>query len=89
MYFPYLYFFRNQIKYIEKNISSSSEGISQYISMKEVFALTILNNIFLNIDIEGSEYIIFDSIIENKDRLSWLAIEFHDYDLHLDKIGNS
>ncbi len=87
VYFSYLAFFRNSIKHIQKNISTSSKGISEFITMKEVFALTIKNNIFLNIDIEGSEYRILDSIIENKHRLSGLVIEFHDCDLHLDKIA--
>ena len=54
--------------------------------MEEVFDLTDKSDIFLKIDIEGSEYRILDSILENQNRISGIAIEFHDCDLHLDKI---
>jgi hypothetical protein len=53
--------------------------------------LSILNStksekIFLKIDIEGSEYRILNTIIANQDRISGLVIEFHDSDLHKDRI---
>ena len=37
-------------------------------------------------DIETSEYRILDEIIENQDKFTGIAIEFHDVDLHLEKI---
>jgi hypothetical protein len=39
-------------------------------------------NIFLKIDIEGSEYRILDQIIDNSKKINGLVIEFHDFDLH-------
>jgi len=45
-------------------------------------------NLFLKIDIEGSEYEILNDIISYKSYISGLVIEFHDADLNLSKIIN-
>ena len=42
--------------------------------------------IFIKIDIEGSEYRILEQIIENENKIEGLVIEFHDIDLHLERI---
>ncbi len=44
------------------------------------------NNIFLKIDIEGSEYRILDEIKHNHKRINGMVIEFHDFDLHIELI---
>jgi hypothetical protein len=44
------------------------------------------DNIFLKIDIEGSEYRILNEIIENQKRIIGIAIEFHDVDYHRNRI---
>jgi hypothetical protein len=44
------------------------------------------NNIFLKIDIEGSEYRVLNEIIENQKRIIGIVIEFHDIDYHRNKI---
>ena len=41
---------------------------------------------FFKIDIEGSEYRILDDLINYKEDIEGIAIEFHDADLHLEKI---
>ena len=56
--------------------------------MNDVLSEVKSNNIFLKIDIEGSEYEILDTLISNKDRICGLVIEFHDCDIHLAKIKN-
>ena len=48
--------------------------------------LEIKNNIFIKIDIEGSEYRILDDLIKYQNSLSGCIIEFHDTDLHWNKI---
>lgn len=48
----------------------------------------LLEPIFFKIDIEGSEYRILPEIIEMQSKLCALVIEFHDVDLHLDRISN-
>ena len=45
------------------------------------------NGVFLKIDIEGSEYRILKDLIKNKEKIIGLCIEFHDIDLHIDKIN--
>lgn len=44
--------------------------------------------IFLKIDIEGSEYRILDQIAAAADQLTGVAIEFHDVDLHRERIDS-
>ena len=44
------------------------------------------NNIFLKIDIEGHEYRILDDLLINQKKIVGLVIEFHDCDIHLEKI---
>ena len=44
-------------------------------------------NILFKIDIEGSEYRILDQILAVQERICGLLIEFHDCDLHRDRIS--
>ena len=88
LYLSYKKFFEGKRKHFEKNVSSGVKNNPNFITMKEIFQLTPLNNIFLKIDIEGWEYRILEDILDNQERLSCLVIEFHDCDLHLDRIKN-
>ncbi len=45
-----------------------------------------LNHPFIKVDIEGSEYRILDELLLVSDITTGLAIEFHDCDLHIQKI---
>jgi hypothetical protein len=45
-----------------------------------------LDKIFIKIDIEGSEYRIIEDLLKIQDKIVGLVIEFHDIDLHMDKI---
>lgn len=83
LYRDYKIFFSHNAKHIEKRIGFGHGGImlNEIINTKKD-----LSPIFLKIDIEGSEYRIFDEIIENQKIFSGIAIELHDVDLHLDKI---
>lgn len=42
--------------------------------------------VFLKIDIEGSEYRILETLVSYKDVITGLAIEFHDFDIHRERI---
>ena len=84
-YLSYISFFQDEVKHIEKNVGLDLAGS---ITMDNVFKETDSNKIFLKIDIEGGEYRILDSIIENQDRLTGMVMEFHDCDLHLALIEN-
>ena len=46
------------------------------------------NKIFLKIDIERDEYRLLDDIVKFSDKINGLIIEFHDFDLNLEKIKN-
>ena len=41
---------------------------------------------FIKIDIEGSEYRVFDEILLNQNNFTGIGIELHDVDIHMDKI---
>ena len=84
-YLSYMSFFQNEVKHIEKFVGLESDG---FITLDNVFKETDSNKIFLKIDIEGGEYRLLDSIIENQDRLTGMVMEFHDCDLHLGLIEN-
>ena len=43
---------------------------------------------FIKIDIEGSEYRIFDEILLHQKNFTGIGIELHDVDIHIDKIKN-
>ena len=47
-----------------------------------------LDKIFLKIDIERDEYRVLDDIIDFQDKINGLVIEFHDFELNIDKIEN-
>ncbi len=85
LYRDYKIFFSKNAQHIEKRIGSGKGGIT----LNEILTAKIdTSPIFLKIDIEGSEYRIFNEIIENQKIFSGIAIELHDVDLHLDKIKN-
>jgi hypothetical protein len=46
-----------------------------------------LQNIFLKMDIEGSEYDCLDEIIDHANKFSGVVIEFHDLDLRYDEFA--
>jgi hypothetical protein len=49
---------------------------------------TTARNVFFKIDIEGWEYRILDQLITYQDVMTGVVIEFHDVDLHREKIIN-
>lgn len=56
------------------------------ITLNEAMSLIEGDNTFLKIDIEGSEYRILDDLLACADQTSGLAIEFHDCDLHINRV---
>ena len=83
LYKDYKKFFSKNAKHIETRIGSGNGGtkLDKILEdKKNIFP------IFLKIDIEGSEYRIFNEILKYQENFTGLAIELHDVDLHLDKI---
>lgn len=60
----------------------------RYVSLKTLLSRDCgdAKDIFFKIDIEGSEYRLLDDLIACAPRITGLAIEFHDVDLHLERI---
>lgn len=57
------------------------------ISVPAIFGQVSEDQIFLKVDIESSEYRIFDDIVAHADRLTGIAMELHDVDLHRERIA--
>lgn len=65
---------------------SNAYGVKQITFSQVLKRIPFYNDIFLKIDIEGSEYQILDNIVENIEKFSALIIEFHDIEKHLELI---
>ena len=83
-YFSFKRFFRNSHRHVEKFVGGESGP--DRVSIKEIFDSVPSDRIFLNVDIEAGEYEILDEIVKQQERLTGLAMEFHDCPQHLDEI---
>lgn len=84
-YFLYRKFFKGKNYHVKKFVGINSNQ-SLFISMRDILKKKFFSNVFFKIDIEGAEYRLLDELIENENKISGLVIEFHDVDLHLEKI---
>jgi hypothetical protein len=83
------YFFKNKIGkggYKVHKFKSFDEIINKDLMLSFLADYKKKPLIFFKIDIEGSEYRIFDDLIKIRDQISGIVIECHDVDLHLEKI---
>lgn len=77
-------FFQGDRRHDPRFVGTLTQG--NVVSMGDVLAASASQRIFLKMDIEGEEYRVLDTILEHQHRLTGLALEFHDCDLHLDRI---
>ena len=84
------YYLNNRKSFIKKTINSFDNKKFNFISLNSIISnyCNLNRDIFLKVDIEGAEYRILEQIIQNENKLSGLVIEFHNIDLHLDRIKN-
>jgi len=80
----YLAFFRGNTRHIQRLISFYDDENNT--SIETLITGTDAQNIFFKIDIEGAEYRILNQLIAHAHRIQGVVMEFHDCDLHLDKI---
>lgn len=79
------FFSNHKVHHIKRFVGvNSSNGV--YNTLSEVLERTEHSNIFLKIDVEGSEYRFLNTLVEHQSRITGLAIELHDCDIHLQKI---
>ena len=80
----YFRFFRGRRRHVRKFVGHDFGGL--HCSMGAVLDATESTNLFLKIDIEGAEYRVLDDLVQNADRIRGAVIEFHDCDLHSERI---
>lgn len=82
------FFFKSNRFFVKKYVSDLCN--KNHVTLSEIINRYCknCNKIFLKVDIEGSEYRILDDILLNSKKFSSVVIEFHDFDLNLDKIEN-
>ncbi|MEO5808373.1 hypothetical protein [Devosia sp.] len=71
------------MKYVSDRDSANSASFDTVMAMARQ---TSDADIFLKVDIEGSEYRVFEDIVAHAARFSGMALELHDVDLHMPKI---
>tara|TARA_Y100000590_G_scaffold469349_1_gene656428 strand:+ start:8749 stop:9519 length:771 start_codon:yes stop_codon:yes gene_type:complete len=80
------FFNKKNVNYFKYGVGLKNEKI---LTMEEIFKQhSQFNKIFLKIDIEGDEYRLLESIVNNSKKLIGLVIEFHNFDLNIEKIKN-
>lgn len=85
--FKYIKFFKGDKFHIKKLVGIESPP--DFISLSSILDYSIrknYSNIYLKIDIEGWEYRLLSDLLQYSGIIKGLAIEFHDVDLHLEKI---
>lgn len=65
-----------------KKFVGLNSGDSIHCTFNDALSNFESRNIFVKIDIEGSEYRFLESLVENQDRMTGLVIELHDCDIH-------
>ena len=87
-YIDFLLFFKKNKnnKFFLKRVGNGKNSINfEEINLNE---LKDNDQVFLKIDIEGSEYEILDQIVSIKKKIQGIVIEFHEVTSNLDKIKN-
>lgn len=84
VFFGYSLFFRGNRQHVDSFIGYSG---ARSMTFAEVWAAYADQTpVFVKCDIEGWEYRILDDIVAHADRITGLVVEFHDVDLHRDRI---
>jgi hypothetical protein len=89
--FKYQSFFNTKgVNHIKKFVGFDSIGSlpnnNHFIHLRDIMNNLDKKNVFVKIDVEGSEYRFLQTLLEQSKKISGCVIEFHDCELHLDKI---
>jgi hypothetical protein len=89
-YRQYKRFFVGDVRHVSKMVGQFENG--NYISIEQIvkdYELSqYIGKIFVKCDIEGHEYRILDALLSWAELWSGIAVEFHDVDLHFDKVAS-
>jgi hypothetical protein len=83
-YFAFKRFFSGTNRFFAQFVGLDAAPV--HISLGRVFERVGDGRVFVKMDIEGSEYRCLDDLLANQDVIAGAAIEFHDVDLHLQRI---
>ncbi len=79
-------FFRGKRRHHMLMIGFDSETSRSASSVFTEHATEKTDSVFFKVDIEGSEYRILDDLLAAQSKIAGMVIEFHDIDLHMDRI---
>lgn len=85
VFVDYLFFFQGSTKHLKYFVGKKTLS-NNFKDLSGVLKSITEEKVFLKIDIEGSEYRILEEILSFQSRFTGIIIEFHDIDLHLEKI---
>ncbi len=88
LYKDYKNLFTGNAFHYTKRVGPGHGPGSEGINLEDILKSDITSPHYLKVDIETSEYRILDEILKYQEKFSGIAIEFHDVDLHLEKIEN-
>ena len=85
-FFGYSRFFSGSTRHHEVMVGFDKSPT--FTSLDSIFKSVVKTNqkVFLKIDIEGWEYRLLDDIIKHSKNICGLAIEFHELDIHIEKV---
>lgn len=79
------FFSQSNVHHIQKFVGLNIKS-NQHCTFMDVLNQTERKNIFLKIDIEGSEYRFLHDIVASEERITGMVLELHDVDIHLKAI---
>ncbi len=83
----YSSFFTDDRRHEAKHVGLSTQpGYISFSAIVDQARKEKRSRIFFKVDVEGWEYRLLDEFVDNADLMTGLAIEFHDVDLHIDKL---
>ena len=85
-------FFKDDVRHVRRHVGVADgdrggDGFACVARIVDEFVPAQARALFVKVDIEGWEYRILDDLVAISDRVCGMAVEFHDVDLHLDRIA--
>jgi hypothetical protein len=83
----YMFFFRSDRVHFKQRIWRDKQNNSA--TMEDVFGrLPATSQVFVKMDIEGSEYRVLDDLLRHSENIVAMAVEFHDVDILSDRFNS-